>query len=519
MSYSTPPGSLTGNTQQTFPNMPEEPSIRFRSRLFRLFKHNAVLLFLTCFIFWIPGVFYTVFVFKPSYISTASVLIKDSVTNSRYVTEEAPSQTSSPSSNPVFNTIELLKSATVKDSIWKNLLEKNPALQKELHLKDKKAWNAYFSENSQKLYRYKNPPGTDVVHIQTTWGKAETAEKALNVIVLAFKEASRELNRREFHERHEYLQAQVHQIENKLAVIRRQITQVKTRHNILDIDKQIEEYAKYHQEFKLATALADADLKSRSESFSTYQKTIGLSPREAMKAVALGRNPSFQKLNDNLYEKKEELSRLKIRYTDKNPKIIKLKASIQQIEKNITAEKRQSGLSSSKLGRVSDESTSKTIEDMVESYSLATGTKLKAQELHHQLNSMESRMSQLPTVAEQLKTLQDTEQYLYQALQTLQEKMVDAAIRDTQTLSNVFVITPPSLPDKPVRPTAKHLLLITLLSGPVAAVGLVLLKNTLFPPNNRRDHSSQSAFYTGKKGETATTTALQGKEPSSQTVI
>lgn len=488
MSYSTrPPSSSLSRKQQQFnEKMPVEKIKSNSNRLVAFARRNRMTFFIVCILFWVPGILYTCFIFKPSYMSTASLMIKDSVSSTKYITEDTPSQTASPSSNPVFNTMELLKSTTIKDSLWDSLFKNSPTLKKSFHLSNKKAWDAYFTEKGHKLYKYRNSPGTDIVHIQTTWDTPETAQNALKIIVTAFKEASRDLNRQEFHERSRYLKEQAGQIEQRLALIRKQITQVKVRNKVLDIDKQVEDYSKYHQEFKLAAALADAEVKSKRKSLSTYQKTIGLSPQDAVKAVALGRNPALQKLYDNLYEKEEALSKLKIRYTDKNPKVIKARASLKQIEKSIQAEKKQLGISGN-IAKIADESRSRAVENMVVTYSEANGTSSKATELRQQLNQMEHQMELLPNVVEQLKTLQDSEQSLSSSLQTLQEKVLDAAIRDTQTLSNVFVIAPPSLPEKPVKPAFIHLLLMAILSGPVAATGVVLIKNVLLSKKEKTE--------------------------------
>jgi uncharacterized protein involved in exopolysaccharide biosynthesis len=440
-------------------------------------KRNGLLMAMIAALIWIPGLFYTYNVFKPVYQSTATVLIKNTAITAQYVTNTTTETTSSPSANPVFNTIELLKSHVLRKALWERLVSKSSIMRKKLKIETELDWNQAYGDGSTWV-KYKNPPGTDVVYLSFTSDDPYIAQKGLDIVVHAFQDASRQLNQEEYASRAQFLTKQIVQVQNNLNGTRDKITRIKQANNVIDIDRQLEQYSHFDLQYKMESAIAKAEAASNTQKLKAYRKTLGMSPEQAVKAVGIGQNMVLQRMHEGLYEQTQNLAQLKERYTDEHPKVRNLKAQISKMQANISAEARRMGISP-KTVAVTDDSRGRAIGNMIDARSAAEGAAQKAAILSQSVGDLESRMRRLPAVQASLHRLQDTEQILSDTLRSLESQAVDAQLRKEQTLSNVFIIAEPEAPDKPMAPTRNQLTLMTLLAGLVGALGAGSIKDTL----------------------------------------
>ncbi len=454
----------------------------FRPSLYETLLQNNRLILSVAMIIWIFSGVYILFGYVPKYASQASVLIKDSAITAGYTTDELYKTTSSAASNPVLNTMELLGSSTVRDRLWGEFIQKYPAERDRLHLDTKTDWIDYFKDGS-KLIQSKNKPGTDIIRLSFQWNDPYLAQEGLQEVLAAFKKASRKLNQSEHHQRYLDLTKQVVDVEAKLAVVRNVISQYKKTHGVYNIDDEIESYAKNRIQFEMTAMEARAQANDLKKQFSTYQDTLGLDPKAAVQAVALGGNDSLKKLNDALYAATEEYTSYKSRYTDNHPKMQELKQKIQQLQLDVQNEVAKSGVTANSAmppTTVSDNTRGNAVNNLLEVNAQSQGTSTRAATLSAYLRNLDTKMRKLPQIEENLANMKEQELSLSESLHSLQQKALDAKMRETQTLSNVFIVDDADLPAKPKAPTKVHLIVISVIVAFLGGIAAAMFKEKLF---------------------------------------
>ncbi len=421
---------------------------------------------------WMSGLIYTFAVFKPVYQSKATVLIRDSAITGKLVTNEDYHTTSSPSANPVLNTIELLKSNVIRESLWTRVIQSDKALMNDLKIENKEEWGQFYGDG-RKLIKYNNPPGTDVIQLTFNWDNPELAQRCLSVVLEGFQDASRQLNKEEHKERYRYLQERISNVQSQLMMTREFIANVKSTNRIVDINHEMEQYAKYHMEFKLASSLAKAESMQNSSKLQAYTNTLKMAPSMAVDAIGMGSSPAMQALVNKLYHEKEQLSELQSRYTDEHPKVKSVTSSINQLNVDINNEAKRLGISPD-VTVITDEHRGRAIENMLEVNSSAKGSAQRSEALNRDLDRLENRMKELPKIEGYLAKLKDSEESLASSVKALQAKALEAQIREDQTLSNIFIVSPPDFPQSAKLPTRTHMLILTFLAGLLG--GLAVMK-------------------------------------------
>jgi len=468
MSYSTQPQL---NTKYDY-RLENESNVALS-----FWRRNRVLMTSSAIGILIPSLLFSFFVFEPKFTTNASVLIKDSAIKGKYVTIDEVSTTSSPSANPVLNTVELLRSPVVRDNLWNQYIFPHRETVSHGRFKDYTDWVKFFSDGS-KIIKYNNPPGTDVIQLKLDWNDPKAAQDILSNVLSSFQEASRELNKKEHQDRYKDIQGHIETVKKQLADVRMDIATLKAKHGVVDIDNELVNYAKYHLDFKMAAAIAKADSVQNSQRLASYRRTMGMSTDNAVKAVGMGLNKNLQLLHENLYKQNEELSNLSARYTDEHPKVIELKQAIAQTKADIATESGRMGYTnSSKATIIADETRGKSLNEMVDADSQAAGSLRRSSQLGRELSQFESRMSQLPAVERNLKQLADQESSLASSLKSLEDKALDEQIREEQTVSNVFVIKPAELPLSPGAPTRTHMIILSFLISLVGAALAVRIRS------------------------------------------
>lgn len=445
---------------------------------------------------WILSGLYALLAYTPQYASESSVLIKDSAITANYTTTDSYKTTSSASSNPVLNTMGLLKSDIIMTALWENFLQRHPEEKRKLRLKNMKDWSRSYQDGSEYI-KSKNQPGTDIIYLTFRWSNPELAQEGMQVVVDAFREASRRLNQAEHHQRYVDLTNQVADVEQQLVTVRQQISHFKKQNGIYNVDSEVENYAKNRIDFEIAAITAKAQAADYQNQYSAYQSALGMNPNKAVKAVAVGRNATLGKLYDQQYSLTQQYASLKPRYTEEHPKMQELQGQIDKIESSIRAEIARSGGDPNapllKASAITDDTRGDAVNQMLLASAQSKGANQKVRLMHNYLNNLDARMKRLPQVEEQLANLREKETALSSSYNTLQQKALEAKMRETQTLSNVFVIDAPKVPKGADFPRRTHILFIGLILGALAGMAAIMLKRQLRPEARMLDLPIPSA--------------------------
>lgn len=438
------------------------PSVQF-------FRRNAgFILGVGAFVaFWMTLYAWTAY--TPRYSAKSTVIIKDSAITSRYVEPQqnyALQTTTSSSSNPVLNTMALLKSANISDALWEYMVAKHPEELKSNHIKTKRQWESFFQDGSA-FIKAKNQPGTDLISIQFSWRKAIIAQEGLNEVVRAFQNSSRDMNKLEEVSRTHFLGLQMKDLEANLRKIRHQKSLYRSHSGTVSMNREQDELAASRMEMTNRLSQLEAIAQGKESQLRTAQGLLHMAPAQALAASAIGQNNSMAKLQDELYRLRQFHSLLRASLTDSNPKVKEAQAQIEQVSANLEAERRRTstGMSGYSSGIVADSTRSRMVDGMLQAQNESRDLRAQAAVIRGRLNEINQEISKYPSLAENLSNIEQQEASLSIALDQLRQKVMEGRIKEEQTLSNVFVVDAARLPEKAQFPTPLHITVIGILLG------------------------------------------------------
>lgn len=453
--------------------LPQDTPARFLKRNGFLIAGVSVFV-----MFWV--LVYAFTLYSPNYAAKSTVIIKDSAITSRYVMPEqyyALQTTSSSSSNPVLNTMGLLKSQAISDALFAYLLEKHPDELTSRYIGNKAQWEKFFTDGS-KFIKAKNQPGTDLIVIEFAWDDPVIAREALQVVVDAFQQASLELNQSEQRSRTTFLEKQVEELELQLAEVRGRKTQYRRNTGTVSVKRESDDLAASRMELGNRLSQIEAQARGKEAEVARYQKMLGMNPEKALKASALGQNATMARLQDELYTLQQKLANLRTTYTENNPKVKEVQSQVDEIKADIEAEKRRtlgSQAGEAVDGVVADTTRGTVVSNMVAAQAEAQRLRSEAAVIRGRLGEVNGLIQRFPEVEAGLMDIEQEEGSLSNALDNLRQKVMEAKVKEEQTLSNVFVVDPPRMPVKPEFPSRLHLVVLSVVlglgAGTVAAMG------------------------------------------------
>ncbi|MEB3286203.1 MAG: Wzz/FepE/Etk N-terminal domain-containing protein [Vampirovibrionales bacterium] len=492
-----------------FSSSSKEPA-NLSNGIFDIINRNKFLIAATTIVISILVGVYSFFVYVPKYSSSASVMVKDSALTAKFLTNDQYTTTTAQSSNPVLNTMELLKSELIPEYLWQDLISKSKQAQEEAGVSSLAEWKKYFGDG-KRFIKAKNVPGTDVIAMGFQWPSPDIAQKGLRSVLFGFQQASLQQNQSEHHQRYLYLSEQGKELRTQLGEIRQAVAVFKKSHNIYSLDSALSNYEQNRSAIANSSKIASAEAQNYLNQLNAYQKTLGMNSQKAVSAVAVGRSTTLSQLYAKLYELTGEKTALQARYTDEHPKVKELISQVAQTKNDIEAELARNGVSApsadiaEKIAKenaerktapantaIGDETRSNAVRDMLEAEARYKGLQAQSAGLKRALSEMDSQMQGIPKAEATLATMRQEEESLSSALEILDEKTLESRMREAQTLSNVFVLAPPSLPSAPAFPSKIQLAVIGIFFGLAAGVGLAYVKASLLSPTVRRrdDRSS-----------------------------
>ncbi|MBK8190614.1 MAG: hypothetical protein IPK79_09230 [Vampirovibrionales bacterium] len=458
---------------------PKTISILLKSRFYR--ENARLMAGITLFI-WCWMLLYTFCFYRPTYTSDAWVMIKDSAITSGYVQAEtyvAEKTTSSNAANPVLNTMGLLSSARIMEEVYAFLLKEYPNELKRIGVETKQDWQNYYKDGSA-IIKAKNKSGTDLINLHVTWTDPLIAQRMASVVLDAFQHASQELNQEEQRNRRRYLEEEVNKLAGKLETVRATKSDFKRSNKTIDAERESLELTKLRMGFESRLNETLASAEGRQAELSRYQKMLGMTPEQALKASAVGMNPTISRLKNELYELSETDAHLSSNLTDRNPKVKEVRARMNQVKGDLRDELRQTLGRNASLGSlndsVSDAPRARVVGDLVSAQADVIRLRQEANALRKRLSVIDGSIRQFPKVEEGLRNIEQTETSLSDSLDALRRKLTEARLKEAQTLSNVFIVDSARLPLKSNFPSKLQLALLSLLLGVVVGLVSVVLR-------------------------------------------
>ncbi len=427
-------------------------------------KQLIVSVILIC-LFW--SLVYLLLFYKPGYESKAKVWIKNLATEEFVTSLDTQNQLTplTQAGNPLLTQIEILNSHRLKQAVVDYKLkqgEKISLASVDINIKNKQ--------------------NTDMLDINYKDTSPQKAQEILNLILNEYEDINLSINKKIRTVRREYIDIKLVDIENKLHAVRNRIKDYKTKTLAIDLTEQSKQLVDQQSIVLLRLEDTIAELNNTGSSIVAAENQLSLKSKDALNAVALGsRNENLVELRKNLNETLQEYELDSAKYASTNPKMIALKNKIETINQQI---KKQIELSIGKyaqtqniniLDPVREDVVTKLIENKVK----LMGLKAQEESLKAGLQRNNFNQAKIPEQEFNLDNLEQEELALSNAYDQLKEKQIEAKIKEAEAVSNIIIVDTPSLPKKPSFPSAFQSIVLGLIFGLFAGLGLSALKTYL----------------------------------------
>ncbi|MDD3436305.1 MAG: Wzz/FepE/Etk N-terminal domain-containing protein [Candidatus Gastranaerophilales bacterium] len=437
------------------------------NRFFRNFKRDKKLISSVMIICLSWALVYLLLFYKPGYESKATVWIRNLATEEFVASLDTQSQLQplTTAGNPILTQIEILKSEQLKNAI--------------VNYKEKQGEKI---SPAAVEFEVKNKINTDMLGLSY---KDKTPQKAQDTLKEALKEYENinlSINRKIKTSRREYIDVKLKEIDDKLHKVRTDIKEYKTKNLAIDIEEKSSKLVE--QEIYMSSKLEDtiAEIKNTNASIKELVKQLSLGPKEAINAVALGSgNQNLVKLRENLNEAVQQYEFDSAKLADTNPKMIAQKNKINTINSQI---KKQIELSIGKYAQsqkinIFDPVRESLVRDLADDQAKFMGLKASENAIKLSIKKINNEQAKMPEQKFNLDNLEQEEFTLSEAYNQLKQKQIEAKIKEAEAVSNIIVVDAPDLPKHPSFPTAFQTIILGIILGFGAGLGVSGLKTLI----------------------------------------
>ena len=435
-----------------------------RNRYIRNFIRDQKLIFSIILIIFIWSIVYILIFYKPVYVSSAKIWIKDLATEEFVASLDTQSQLTPLTSagNPILTQIEILKSAQLKQFITDYKTERG----------DKAGGAATELE-------VKNKPSTDILNITLSDGTAKGAQQMLEAALYKYDNINLIINLKTRTIRRKYIDLKLAEIDEKLHEIRTEIKNYKLKNLAICVDE--ESIQLVNQKILMSSKLEDtiAEIKNTQSSVKELESQLSLNSKDAINAVALGSgNETLVLLRNDLNTAAQQYEFDSAKLAETNPKMVAQKDKISIIENQI---KNQINLSIGKYGNyqkinIFDPVREGLVANLVDYQTRFKGLTAQKKSIKGSIGKINAEQSKIPEKKFTLDNLEQEEGVLSAAYDQLKEKQIEARIKEAEAASNIVVIDTPNLPKTASFPSPLQILAFAIMLGFAAGLSLSVVK-------------------------------------------
>lgn len=196
-----------------------------------------------------------------------------------------------------------------------------------------------------------------------------------------------------------------------------------------------------------------------------------------------GQNSSgFKELNAEIQLLKQRLQEAELKYSSSHPDVKSLKRSIAGLEKSLSESDFNSQYQPS-AGNVSNPAYSQLLAQLDASKSEINSLKITRSSLQSKIIMLEKRLIESPEVERKYRALVRDYDNARAKYADVKAKLSEAKIGESLELGKqserFTIIEPPLLPEQPVSPNRPAILILGILLSGIAALGVVLLRESL----------------------------------------
>lgn len=430
----------------------------------------------------ILSILVSLFLYSPSYVSNCEVLIKQNNPTS-FVAELVPdNQVSSygmgPDKNPVLNQIEILSSIDMASLAADNVLKNKSGLT--LPAAPDNALQNYLTKRLQRAVKFDNPLGTDMITIQLKWDNPMDAQKIAGIFLTTYYNYNADLNKKSITQTKAYIEKQLNDSSKKLDELRNKIKNYRKDNFTVDIELESASIVQQIQRVEDSLIDVNSNISNQEGRYNQSLKNLGVDMKKAIDSVALGGDNTLVRLQQTLQDSQQKYAGAMVKYPATTPEMKAMGANIKEIETQIAEHtleligKPQIKASARNNSLISDAVRSQMVADTVRSDVELSSLKTQKAEIEKILSELNQKMKQIPDKQKSLSVLLEDEKTLSMVVGSLNTKLVEAKIKESEIISNVSVVQNATYPESESFPTRLHIILMFMFAGLILGVTTVL---------------------------------------------
>jgi polysaccharide chain length determinant protein (PEP-CTERM system associated) len=268
----------------------------------------------------------------------------------------------------------------------------------------------------------------------------------------------------------EFLESELQRVKVQLAAQENALRTFKERY-MGELPSQLEANLRTLDRLQAERQRLQDSLKNAEERYGLLKQQIG------NQATDTDRSPASLSLR--LEALRARLVNLRTEYKDEYPDVVLLRKEIAGLEAELVAQSRASGPPPADTSAAEDTGVFQASEQARQMRAI----RLRQQEIGNQIREYERRVERTPLREQQLTDVLRDYENTKKNYQVLLDKRQEARIAESlerRQKGEIFrVLDPANFPDRPYRPNRRLLLLIGLLLGMGAGVGMVLVREHL----------------------------------------
>jgi len=431
----------------------------------KIIAYSAGAMFILSLVFGL--LFYTT-----TYISSAEVLIKQT-TPVTFVTElntdnQGGQFGMGQDKNPVLNQIEILSSYDIATAVAKKL-SGNSSFSK--YPKE------FLAKRIQRAIELDTPTGTDIISIDIKWDNPEDAQLIAKTLLDCYYDYNVNLNKKSVLQTKNYINKQLADSSKKLESTREEIKTYRKNNFTVDIELESDSLVQQIKRVEDLIVDVNANISNQEGRGRQSLSNLGINLKKAIDSVALGGDPTLLKLQQSLQDAQQKYATLKVKYPVSTPEMRSLHADIKMNEDQIAKQTiALIGKSATNANNslISDSVRSNMVSDTVKSNIELHSLRTQKTELTKILSELNGQLKQVPEKQKMLTILLEKEKTLADVVETLNAKLVEAKIKESEIISNISIIENPTVSDTESFPTKMHLTFMFLFAGIILGIGTIL---------------------------------------------
>lgn len=315
------------------------------------------------------------------------------------------------------------------------------------------------------------PIEPDLVRITVHHPLPEVAAALANGLAEAFVQRLNRETRAEASNERQFIENQLKTIEGQLRQLDTTIAKVYQQLKAVDVSAETKSIIDAVRTYTADLLTVEAELRSLNESIAKLREAAARQG-PVIAVEVLKEDPAVTELQRQLATLEVDRANLVARYTPEHPLVKEVDARIAALRQTI----------SQRVGRVvkGSETVPNPNYATLQQHLMDLQTRRLSAEARRQallalLQQTQKQMEQLPEDRRKIGELNRRLQVLEQAYTNLLGRLQDAQIREASRLGNAMIADVATVPQRPVTPNLPRLLLLALLSGLAAGIGLALL--------------------------------------------